>query len=224
MRRGGPAVSSGPRLLSPDSPSSVNKIRQHRVDLRLLGGVFRLGSPSALKAFAESYALPGWWNADTASLNLAGLRGRAGSSPAPGTSLHLSREKKSAHSTDKTGGATCFRFRKQVAPPVYLRSAQKIPVRAVVQPAVPTGRGSPGAVLPPGWNSRHPATRVVALRVPSASAYRTAHGEGAVRDPAEAREVVGLAREAGQGPLGGLVGIRRTRRRPSRGEGRGTVI
>ncbi len=31
-------------------------------------------------------SLPGWWNADTASLNLAALHGRTGSSPVPGTS------------------------------------------------------------------------------------------------------------------------------------------
>lgn len=65
-----------------DAPSDVNKIRQHRVGARLFEWCARIGSC----ANAASRALPGWWNADTASLNLAAPRGRAGSSPAPGTS------------------------------------------------------------------------------------------------------------------------------------------
>lgn len=65
-----------------DAPSDVNKIRQHRADLPLYGGRLPIGSNPCCGALG----LPGWWNADTASLNLAAPRGRAGSSPAPGTS------------------------------------------------------------------------------------------------------------------------------------------
>lgn len=67
------------------TPQTVNKIRQHRATDPLIGGSPRIGSC----ANAEPRARPGWWNADTASLNLAAPRGRTGSSPVPGTTSRM---------------------------------------------------------------------------------------------------------------------------------------
>ncbi len=63
----------------------------------LFGGRVRIGSEPPHGADG----LPGWWNADTASLNLAAPRGRTGSSPVPGTTW-------STASDPPTGGEAPF--------------------------------------------------------------------------------------------------------------------
>jgi hypothetical protein len=75
-----------------DGSSGANKIRQPRGGAPLFErptriGFFRslLGEGRTRDAYGPGGPLPGWWNADTASLNLAAPCGRTGSSPVPGT-------------------------------------------------------------------------------------------------------------------------------------------
>jgi hypothetical protein len=73
-----------------NAPSVTPKIRQHG----RLGAMFEIPNPDTLFTAPRR---PGWWNADTASLNLAAPRGRAGSSPAPGTLCRSASRPRTAH-------------------------------------------------------------------------------------------------------------------------------
>ncbi len=72
VRRQGQSLGAGRWGPVSDAPSDLNKIRQHRAGSRLFGLPVRIGSGPWSRRHGPR---PGWWNADTASLNLAAPRG-----------------------------------------------------------------------------------------------------------------------------------------------------